>query len=83
MSEECAICGAAAATPADLVIHTRTAHKNDDPTSSMEMNPEAHTIGLVCALCGHRFPNAAALAAHNLQPHPAPRETEGPMAVDA
>jgi hypothetical protein len=69
MSEICSICGAPAGNVADLVTHMREAHKDDAPGSSVEMNPEAHRPGLVCALCGRRFPNARALAEHNLRPH--------------
>ncbi|HTX63555.1 MAG TPA: C2H2-type zinc finger protein [Acidimicrobiales bacterium] len=72
MSETCAICGAPKATAEELVEHMNTAHKNEDPASDVEMNPETHTPGYVCALCGHRFPTPAALARHNLQPHPPP-----------
>jgi C2H2 type zinc finger protein len=69
MSEMCAICGASSPSAADLLVHQRTVHKNADPTSSIEMNPEAHIPGLLCAMCGRRFPTAVALARHNLHPH--------------
>lgn len=72
MSETCGTCGAPLGNAVDLVEHTKTAHKDQKPTASLEMNPEAHRAGLVCALCGHRFPNARALAEHNLHPHSRP-----------
>ena len=83
MSEMCAICGAPESSPTSLVEHMRTAHKHDDPASSIEMNPEAHTTGLVCALCGHRFPTAAALRDHNLGPHPESGEERGSDPIPA
>jgi hypothetical protein len=70
MSEACAICGAPQGSPESLIQHMKTAHKHDDPASDVEMNPEAHTPGLVCALCGQRFPTPATLQSHNLRPHP-------------
>jgi hypothetical protein len=70
MSETCTMCGKPLGSAADLVEHMAAVHKHDDPTSSVEMNPEAHAPGVVCALCGRRFPNAKALAEHNLRPHP-------------
>lgn len=70
MSETCTICGAPFANPSELVIHRRTRHKDVDASADLEMNPEAHTAGLLCALCGRRFASPPALAAHNLQPHP-------------
>lgn len=70
MSEICAMCGAPSSSAADLVVHQRTVHKNADPAMSLEMNPEAHTSGFLCALCGQRFGTAPLLAAHNLEPHP-------------
>jgi len=73
MSETCTICGMPLGTPSALVEHLAAAHKYDDPTSSVERNPEAHAPGVVCALCGRRFPTARALAEHNLHPHPRPR----------
>jgi hypothetical protein len=82
MSEICSICGAPMGNVADLVEHMQETHKHDDPTSSVEMNPEAHRPGLVCALCGRRFPNARTLAAHNMEPHSQPvarRPFPGPL----
>jgi len=70
MSETCTICGAPFATPSELVVHRRTRHKNVAASADLEMNPEAHRAGLLCALCGRRFASAQALAAHNLAPHP-------------
>ncbi len=69
MSETCGTCGAPLGNAAELVEHAKTAHKGENPSASLEMNPEAHRAGLVCALCGGRFPNAHALAEHNLHPH--------------
>jgi hypothetical protein len=66
MSENCAMCAAPFGSPAALVDHMRSDHKNDDPSRSLELNPEAHLAGLVCALCGVRFPSAEALTDHNL-----------------
>lgn len=74
MSETCAMCGVSKGSKAALVEHVRTAHQHDDPASSIEVNPEAHAPGLVCALCGLRFPTARSLLDHNLKPHPKPRE---------
>jgi hypothetical protein len=70
MSEMCTICGASFGSAADLMTHRRTDHKDADPTSDVQMNPEAHTPGFLCAMCGQRFPTAQALAAHNLHPPP-------------
>jgi|HubBroStandDraft_5_1064220.scaffolds.fasta_scaffold67966_3 hypothetical protein len=70
MSETCTICGAPFASPVELVIHRRTAHRNEATTADLELNPEAHTAGLRCALCGRRFASPRALAEHNLRPHP-------------
>jgi hypothetical protein len=78
MSDVCTICGAPCGSAADLMLHMKQVHKNDDPASDIEMNPEAHKAGLVCALCGHRFPDAHALAEHALQPHPPPISAPGP-----
>jgi hypothetical protein len=81
MSEACPICGAPEGSPARLVEHLRTAHKHDDPARDVEMNPEAHTPGVVCALCGERFATPKELAAHNLRPHPEPKDARS--AADA
>jgi C2H2-type zinc finger/Zinc finger, C2H2 type len=75
MSEICTICGASFGSPADLMAHTKTDHKDVDPASDMEMNPEAHIPGLLCGMCGRRFPTAEALARHNLEPHSIGRPT--------
>jgi C2H2-type zinc finger len=69
MSELCTICGAPFGSAADLVEHVGTVHKNDDPATDIEMNPEAHRAGLMCGLCGRRFQTPQALAEHNLRPH--------------
>ncbi len=69
MSEMCAQCEAVFASPAELIAHQKHAHAHEDPAESLETNPEAHTPGLLCAICGLRFRNARALAAHNLLPH--------------
>ncbi len=83
MSEACPICGAPEGSPASLVEPMRTAHKHDDPAQDVEMNLEAHTPGLVCALCGHRFATPKQLAEHNLRPHPDPRYGRTPADVPA
>ena len=77
MSEACTICAASFGSPADLMAHRRTAHKNADPSADVEMNPEAHTPGLLCALCGERFLTAQGLADHNLRPHRPSRPARG------
>jgi uncharacterized C2H2 Zn-finger protein len=69
VAEECADCGATFANPAELVAHVKKAHGTINPAESLAMNPESHTPGLVCALCGIRFPNREALARHSLRPH--------------
>jgi Zinc finger, C2H2 type/C2H2-type zinc finger len=69
MSETCTICGAPFASPSELVIHRRAEHRYAAASADTEMNPEAHTAGLRCALCGRRFASAPALAEHNLRPH--------------
>jgi len=66
MSESCSECGAPFGSPHALLDHTRSAHRAPDPTASFNRNPEAHLAGLVCALCGKRFPSPAALTVHNL-----------------
>jgi Zinc finger, C2H2 type len=63
------MCGAPFASAAELVDHMKTVHKDADPTSDVEMNPEAHTSGFLCGLCGRRFATAEDLADHNLHPH--------------
>lgn len=69
MAEECAQCEATFATPAELVLHMNEAHAGGNPPASPRMNLEAERPGLVCALCGKRFPNRTALAQHALGPH--------------
>ena len=83
MSELCAICGAGFGSAADLMVHRQTDHKDTDPASDVEKNPEAHTRGFLWALCGRRFPTAAALAAHNLRPHAPERPAHGPVSTEA
>ena len=73
MSELCAMCGLSFGSHADLVIHYRGKHRDDDETTSLATNPEAHRPGLVCTLCGRRFPSPEALAGHSMGPHPARR----------
>jgi Zinc finger, C2H2 type len=68
MTEVCTICAAPFASAAELVDHMKSAHKDVDPASDLEMNPEAHTSGYLCGLCGRRYPTAEALAEHNLRP---------------
>jgi C2H2-type zinc finger len=83
MSETCTICGESFGSAADLLAHMKAAHKDADPSSDLETNPEAHTIGFPCALCGRRFPTAQALAAHNLEPHSMDRPFRPPRPVGA
>ena len=77
----CAQCAAEFATPAELMRHRRTAHRDKDPATSIDLNPEAHTAGVVGALCGRRFRNAGALATHNLRPHVHDAEIRAPQAT--
>jgi C2H2-type zinc finger len=70
MSEICTICGAPCGSPAELLAHMKAVHKGADPAADVEMNPEAHTAGFLCGLCGRRFRTAEALAEHNLHPRP-------------
>lgn len=83
MSETCSLCGEVFGSVTSLVEHENLAHSHDDQAQDVEMNPETHRAGLVCALCGRRFPTPQALAAHNLRPHPAPerRPRPGPVPV--
>jgi C2H2-type zinc finger len=83
MSELCTICGAEFGSASDLMVHMKTDHKDADPASDVEMNPEAHTKGFLCALCGRRFPTAEALAAHNLHPHSIGRPARQPALVES
>jgi hypothetical protein len=83
MSEFCSICGASLASAAALVEHMKTDHPNPGPDVRNDLNPEAHTPGLVCTLCGQRFPNAAALARHNLGPHRDAESTPRPHPTSA
>ncbi len=69
MNETCDLCGEVFGSPASLLEHRTTVHRNDDPAADLELNPEAHRPGLVCGLCGRRFSVPAALAEHNQQPH--------------
>jgi hypothetical protein len=69
MSELCTICGAEYGSASDLMVHLKADHKDADPATDVEMNPEAHTPGFLCGMCGRRFATPQALAAHNLQPH--------------
>ncbi len=82
MSEECAECGAYFATPGDLMVHVREAHTNptENRQETLDMNPESHRAGLVCALCGMRFSSPAALARHNSVPH-RPESRRAPAAT--
>jgi hypothetical protein len=83
MTEVCAICGAPCATAAELIVHQKEAHPNADPAADVEMNPEAHTAGFLCAMCGRRFPTPQALAAHNLHPHEAERVSSQTESVES
>lgn len=69
MAELCADCGGTFASAADLVAHVKKAHGSIRPDESMAMNPESANPGLVCALCGVRFPTRESLARHNVRPH--------------
>jgi hypothetical protein len=69
MAEQCANCGASFASPSELVAHVKHVHTVIRADESLAMNPESHTPGLVCALCGTRFRSREALAQHNLRPH--------------
>jgi hypothetical protein len=69
VAEVCPDCGGSFSSPAELVIHIKSAHSGVNPKETLAMNPEAHRRGLVCALCGLRFPNRESLARHNLSPH--------------
>jgi Zinc finger, C2H2 type len=81
MSETCEQCGEPFASPTSLMEHIHSAHPHEVGASSIDWNPEEHTPGLVCALCGRRFFSARALAQHNLRPHPEPerRRWSGPV----
>lgn len=79
MVELCPDCGESFGSPADLVTHMKAVHGGGDAEASMDMNPASHEPGLECALCGRWFPTKEALAAHNLQPHPAARPSRPPM----
>jgi len=69
MAEECAECGGWFASPTALVIHVKEAHSVIHGDQSLALNPESHTPGLVCALCGKRFRSREALMRHNFSPH--------------
>ena len=69
MAEICPDCAGSFPDPADLVYHLRKAHAGGDPKESLSINPESRRPGLVCALCGRRFPTPGALARHALSPH--------------
>lgn len=75
MAESCGECGAPFASPADLVKHTKSAHRTPE-TVPAPPNPEADpttaTEVLHCAFCGAGFPNGQSLAAHNRAQHLAP-----------
>jgi len=68
MSEVCSLCAAPCGSPAELVDHLKTAHKDVEAVADVELNPEAHPSGFLCAMCGRRFLTAQALAIHNLRP---------------
>ncbi len=80
MQQTCHVCGTSMGSAAALIAHLRTAHRDAPPDADLELNPEAHTPGFVCGLCGRRFPTPAALARHNLAPHPpaSPARRSGP-----
>ena len=75
MSEMCSYCQQSFGSASDLVVHVKSRHRHEDPASTIETNPEAHTPGYVCTLCGRRYPTPEALAAHDRRPHPRPRST--------
>ena len=83
MSEMCAQCDAVFGSAADLIAHQKKAHRREDPAVSLETNPEAHVPGLVCSVCGRRFRDARALAAHNLRPHVHDAEIQAPKPAGA
>jgi uncharacterized C2H2 Zn-finger protein len=69
VAELCPNCGGSFATPAELMVHVKKNHKWSSPMETLSMNPESDTPGLVCALCGARFPDRESLARHNIRPH--------------
>jgi Zinc finger, C2H2 type len=69
VAESCPDCGVSLGSPAELVAHVKTVHGGVNPEETLAMNPESLRRGLVCALCGLRFPNREAIARHNLSPH--------------
>jgi len=79
MAELCAYCDGWFASPADLVGHVKAEHAGGDPGSSLAMNPESRTPGVVCAMCGRRFTTPRALARHSLNPHPRPTRPAEPV----
>jgi hypothetical protein len=83
MSELCTICGAQYGSASDLMVHLKADHKDADPASDVEMNPEAHTWGYLCGLCGRRFSTPRALAEHNLHPHATRHPIRRPVAVES
>jgi uncharacterized C2H2 Zn-finger protein len=80
MAELCGDCGGSFGSPADLAKHVKKAHAGGNPAASLAMNPASETPGLSCAFCGRSFRTREELAAHDLEPHPAPRwgATPGP-----
>jgi hypothetical protein len=80
MGATCTECGELCGSDAGLMEHMARAHKNGGPSRSVEQNPEAHTPGVLCMLCGRRFTTPQALAQHNLSPH---RGADAPWEIPA
>ncbi len=79
MSDQCAVCGAPFASPAELLAHTHKEHSSAAPTAAAPP-PTGSTAWFRCALCGQRFGSPEELRRHNLSPHgrlaaPRPRPT--------
>jgi uncharacterized C2H2 Zn-finger protein len=72
MAESCGYCGASFGGPADLVAHVNRTHRGGREEASLAMNPESRRPGVVCGLCGRRFPRPKSLMRHLLSPdaHP-------------
>jgi len=80
MAEECSTCGAMFGSPAELVHHMRTTHR-DGAAPGNPLNPEADRPGFVCGLCGLRFATPELLRVHNLSRPERRRSAERPSGV--